>query len=59
MTWLRWLLRLVNRPRPVEVDMAAEARDRFEREWRARLEELDLLDAVMSRREPECDDGHD
>lgn len=56
MSLFRWLARLVNRPPRPEVDEAAAARERFEREWRARLDALDLLDAVITRREPECDD---
>jgi hypothetical protein len=56
MSLFRWLARLMGRPPRPEVDEAAAARERFEREWRARLDALDLLDAVITRREPECDD---
>jgi hypothetical protein len=48
--WPRWILRLLNVAHADDVPTAEELLQRDE-EWYARLDRLDLIDAVRSRRD--------
>jgi hypothetical protein len=50
MTWPRWILRLFNVAHADDVQTTEEIARRDE-EWYARLDRLDLIDAVRSRRD--------